>query len=824
MKVTYGAKTFPEGSGGMRTVRRGEVGDCTLPVSGIDYEFLLRNAISGQKRTRVLSSNGVPREQVLMETELDTLNVKFTGKPFAFLWGNLVFKGPFVRRRAGAPNQPPAGDLSEQLKNVIERTDFFRDLEETCVLLPICYTEESRPLISETWDYVVYNNLLANLTAEYSLHSEMMKNYVLSYNVSIPNTVLSLRILLKEDHAILPKIDARLLLRDLVLLYILKTGDLTLRDVLVDTRDGKAYILDVDENTTRTVSLEDGKNDKNDYFYFSKTPGKDFIKKWDKLIKDVVPDVIDDVSSLIESTDRLELAIVYLGYYYEDVTSPGSGAESVLDALGKTAEVVRAPNPSVRDVTLAAQSGSLRKMMRQRVVKQDEVPRRSISAAQLPVAPSAAVTARGRCSVVRPGITELPETTGQAIIVSSEYSYSDPGGMQGAAGKGQLAYAGVKTFSSGGSTDRRNVSVFTVIVMKSALQKYIRRGLVDKALYVTTELWRLHEIRSYEAVAGLFKRLAVIALEDIGIAAPRLVTYAVSKCREWLTIREKVRVTSSDKLDSFIDFADIVSLVIEMCESKKTRSLSHIKAAYILAPEIALAHGVDYVDPDTLVRDVKREFPDEYAECYAMIGTLPAHAKNNVALDENLVEFVENACTLAVLLNNKILNCITSLGECFRLGKGTGLRFSRDRKQVAPIALIFELLTRARGLAIDGEKWMHSIPEYQNIYKNLEDKETFMPLLFIAVSIVYGRGPYNARVPQPSDIGELTCALLAGDYELELDDYVLEDKHAGLRTAKGKSLEFVTRGAHVENEDVEIARATKQYKEVYMLYNMEKKD
>ena len=99
-----------------------------------------------------------------------------------------------------------------------------------------------------------------------------------------------------------------------------------------------------------------------------------------------------------------------------------------------------------------------------------------------------------------------------------------------------------------------------------------------------------------------------------------------------------------------------------------------------------------------------------------------------------------------------------------------------------------------------------------------------MPLLFIAVSIVYGRGPYNARVPQPSDIGELTCALLAGDYALDLDDYVLEDKHAGLRTAKGKSLEFVTRGAHVENEDVEIARATKQYKEVYMLYNMEKKD
>jgi hypothetical protein len=95
-------------------------------------------------------------------------------------------------------------------------------------------------------------------------------------------------------------------------------------------------------------------------------------------------------------------------------------------------------------------------------------------------------------------------------------------------------------------------------VMKSALQKYIRRG-DQKALPVFCEMWAL----SYLDVSirtNIYNRLTVIACEDIGIANPPLVH---------LVLKYKGS-----------DFGTCYTLVEMMIASPKTRVLSHLYFCY----------------------------------------------------------------------------------------------------------------------------------------------------------------------------------------------------------------------------------------------------
>jgi len=114
----------------------------------------------------------------------------------------------------------------------------------------------------------------------------------------------------------------------------------------------------------------------------------------------------------------------------------------------------------------------------------------------------------------------------------------------------------------GGST---TYSGLTLDVAKSALQKYIRRGMTEKALMVATEIFRLQEVGGDSAVSNLFNRILIIATEDIGLANLPLVIKVL-----------KLLQPKSGKRD----YDTLVAVVSELSTSKKTRLMSHYWYTY----------------------------------------------------------------------------------------------------------------------------------------------------------------------------------------------------------------------------------------------------
>jgi len=134
-------------------------------------------------------------------------------------------------------------------------------------------------------------------------------------------------------------------------------------------------------------------------------------------------------------------------------------------------------------------------------------------------------------------------------------------------------------------------------ILKSALQKYIRRGECEKAIWSAIELdwYRLLELNenefqlAYQKQWGidsdklkseishakanrtnLINRLRVIVVEDIGMANPLLPIQADKLLSEWESGRQSMRA--------------IVNLTELLCRSPKSRFLSDLKGVYFLQP------------------------------------------------------------------------------------------------------------------------------------------------------------------------------------------------------------------------------------------------
>jgi len=108
------------------------------------------------------------------------------------------------------------------------------------------------------------------------------------------------------------------------------------------------------------------------------------------------------------------------------------------------------------------------------------------------------------------------------------------------------------------SPNTKTASGYSFDIMKSALQKYIRRG-DERAISVFAELWALSYLDK-GVRTNLYNRLVVIACEDIGLANPALVH---------LVLKHKDE-----------DFGNCVALIREMIVSPKTRIASHLYFCY----------------------------------------------------------------------------------------------------------------------------------------------------------------------------------------------------------------------------------------------------
>jgi hypothetical protein len=117
---------------------------------------------------------------------------------------------------------------------------------------------------------------------------------------------------------------------------------------------------------------------------------------------------------------------------------------------------------------------------------------------------------------------------------------------------------------------------FAADVMKSGLQKYIRRGIIDKALYCAAELDLFKEAPQAKEGEGIrtnfLHRLMIIFMEDVENLS--LFDEIYTKIKHLFNEREKGD-RSKEKEQQWIH-----EVVIRMSQSTKARVCSHIRAVF----------------------------------------------------------------------------------------------------------------------------------------------------------------------------------------------------------------------------------------------------
>jgi len=118
------------------------------------------------------------------------------------------------------------------------------------------------------------------------------------------------------------------------------------------------------------------------------------------------------------------------------------------------------------------------------------------------------------------------------------------------------------------STTYRNVKTLNGIpfdIAKSGLQKYIRRGNVEKAQYFAAEMDIFRELPEAKGnVTNFYNRLRIIVLEDVGLAAPSMLLVANEFLREWTVSRGASKA--------------LMSLIHMLAQSAHSRFYSHVRS------------------------------------------------------------------------------------------------------------------------------------------------------------------------------------------------------------------------------------------------------
>lgn len=171
-----------------------------------------------------------------------------------------------------------------------------------------------------------------------------------------------------------------------------------------------------------------------------------------------------------------------------------------------------------------------------------------------------------------------------------------------------------KSQGGGGAISTHGFDMFEVA---SALQKEIRRGNEEDAMY-----WALEFLPKYEG--WLWRRLLVIANEDIGIADMNVVQFVTSQCNGWFTVRY-LNGKNECKLV-------LANTILAMCRAEKCRLSDHFQIVVDIEndrnrheiPDYALdkhtrrgksmGRGVDHWLEHGAVLSPESEIEDLYAE------------------------------------------------------------------------------------------------------------------------------------------------------------------------------------------------------------------
>lgn len=329
---------------------------------------------------------------------------------------------------------------------------------------------------------------------------------------------------------------------------------------------------------------------------------------------------------------------------------------------------------------------------------------------------------------------------------------------------GQMVWKGLR----GGAT--KTYSGIDLDVAKSAVQKYIRRNMSEKAIMAAIELYRLGEVGGQPGVTNMYNRLAIIANEDIGPANLALVL-------------EVTRLVESGDRDIY----RLVAMIQLMAESPKTRMMSHAWRAYA-NPEgraVALKLGLLL---DTTFTEADMTYIAENNNSDLFLASDPENIRPCILIflkrlqecDFNAYSwayfYLEMVADLKLAKRKKFINGNT---RC-TTGKADILLWKALAKVLAPE--IHDVLVEA-------------------YFNHTESR----PFLQNAILVALYNVPYQKFDMEPAIAiwrqQPVLEQILNGDFVLEIDGFVI-DKHTQKGRAAGATVQdFVDEGAIVIPQD-----------------------
>lgn len=317
-----------------------------------------------------------------------------------------------------------------------------------------------------------------------------------------------------------------------------------------------------------------------------------------------------------------------------------------------------------------------------------------------------------------------------------------------------------------GPWNSKTFSGFSVDEAKSAMQKYIRRGIVDKALMAAFELYRMSEVGATAIVTNMYNRLAIIAAEDVGPA-------------NFPLVGETIRRTRTRDMDP----ASLVRLVVALCNSKKTRLGSHVFSAHFRPKGMDAARELGIALEDTATNDGASgvEWTD----------------KNHPAMKRCL----EMLCHRNSMHAFNWLREYQKAADNWPPGDKTP-KLAPFRRRTHYMAPVVHALTDGKG---------DTYTQIRDAYWHIAEKRPFLILLVLAH--VYGLDGHATYELPDGRFAQEYGWLMRGDYILELDDYVI-DKHTKRGRTRGQTRrDFVFGGGLVTNESAKYC--LEDYKDVY---------
>lgn len=303
-------------------------------------------------------------------------------------------------------------------------------------------------------------------------------------------------------------------------------------------------------------------------------------------------------------------------------------------------------------------------------------------------------------------------------------------------------------------------------VAKSALQKYIRRGITEKALLVAVEIYRLKEVGGDAAVSNLCNRLALIAVEDVGAANLSLVT-------------DVVRVLE----DGARDLPTILAIVQLLCLSDKTRMMSHCWRAYATKEgrTVSTAAGIA-LDISFTPEDIV--YVQRYKNCQLFMS----------GDSDNLQWY---ALMFLKRMQERDLNAFS--WAHFYLEASVNVTVARRRKFITgnsrnvtgkPDIILWKMLSTVLPPNVHDT--------LVSAYYNHAENRPFLQCAILAALYNTTYTPTSLlTVAITWQTNEEMTKMVRGDYQLVVDDYVI-DKHTRLGRLQHKTIkDFVEEGAVV---------------------------